>query len=114
MRDDAAGLEDEIVARACANPGSSPGWLAVPVGSSAMHLRHPLALVSACGYPEFTNYVGGFAGSLDYVWFDSSALESVASMPMPPLDAVTAETALPNSEFPSDHLPMVADLRFTR
>ncbi|ACO66256.1 predicted protein, partial [Micromonas commoda] len=81
---------------------------------AAMHLRHPLALVSACGYPEFTNYVGGFAGSLDYVWFDSSALESVASMPMPPLDAVTAETALPNSEFPSDHLPMVADLRFTR
>lgn len=112
MRDDAAGLEDEIVARACANPGSSPGWLAVPVGSSAMHLRHPLALVSACGYPEFTNYVGGFAGSLDYVWCDSSALASVASMPMPPLESVTAETALPNSEFPSDHLPMVADLRF--
>ena len=111
MRENAAGLEDEIVARAYA-ASPSPGWLAVPVGSSAMHLRHPLALVSACGYPEFTNYVGGFAGSLDYIWCDSSALASVASMPMPPLESVTAETALPNSEFPSDHLPMVADLRF--
>jgi 2',5'-phosphodiesterase len=30
----------------------------------------------------------------------------------PPLDALTAETALPNSEFPSDHIPMVADLEF--
>jgi 2',5'-phosphodiesterase len=29
---------------------------------------------------------------------------------MPPLEAVRAQVALPNAEFPSDHLPMVADL----
>ena len=109
MRENAAALEDEAIARADA---AYTDWLAVAVGPSAMHLRHPLALQSACGYPEFTNFVGGFVGCLDYVWFDSSGLVSTASMPMPPLEAVTAETALPNSEFPSDHLPMVADLRF--
>ena len=109
MRENAAALEDEAIARADA---AYTDWLAVAVGPSAMHLRHPLALQFACGYPEFTNFVGGFVGCLDYVWFDSSGLVSTASMPMPPLEAVTAETALPNSEFPSDHLPMVADLRF--
>jgi len=109
MRENAAALEDEAIARADA---AYTDWLAVAVGPSAMHLRHPLALQSACGYPDFTNFVGGFVGCLDYVWCDSSGLVSTASMPMPPLEAVTAETALPNSEFPSDHLPMVADLRF--
>jgi 2',5'-phosphodiesterase len=109
MQENAAALEDEAIARADA---AYADWLAVAVGPSDMHLRHPLALQSACGYPEFTNFVGGFVGCLDYVWCDSSGLVSTASMPMPPLEAVTAETALPNSEFPSDHLPMVADLRF--
>jgi len=31
---------------------------------------------------------------------------------MPSLESVTAQTALPNDQFPSDHLPMVADLQF--
>ena len=83
-----------------------------------MHLRHPLTLQSACGYVEWTNYVGGFSGALDYIWADTASgavevgLRPVACMPMPPLAAVTAETALPSLEFPSDHLPMVADLEF--
>ena len=78
-----------------------------------MHLRHPLALESACGFPEWTNYVSGFTGALDYIWADSGAgLRPSGFMPMPPLEAVTAEVALPSSEFPSDHLPMVADLEF--
>ena len=95
------------------------GWVAAEVGASAMHLRHPLRLRSACGDPEWTNFVGGFRGALDYVWCDTSrdtsfgaAVVPVAHAPMPPLEAVTAQTALPNDEFPSDHLPMVADVRF--
>ena len=95
------------------------GWVAAEIGASAMHLRHPLRLRSACGDPEWTNFVGGFRGALDYVWCDTSrdtsfgaAVVPVAHAPMPPLEAVTAQTALPNDEFPSDHLPMVADVRF--
>ena len=61
--------------------------------------------------------MSGFRGALDYVWCDEGgepgsgrALRPVATMPMPPLEAVRAQVALPNAEFPSDHLPMVADL----
>ena len=39
------------------------GWLARGFGH-AMHLRHPLRLASACGYPEWTNFVSGFRGAL--------------------------------------------------
>jgi 2',5'-phosphodiesterase len=75
--------------------------------------------------------LGGFSGALDYIWADTASgaggegaaaagagrarqvgLRPVASMPLPPLAAVTSETALPSLEFPSDHLPMVADLEF--
>ena len=86
------------------------GWLARGFGH-AMHLRHPLRLASACGYPEWTNFVSGFRGALDYV-FAAEGLRATRSMPMPPVEAVTAQVALPNAEFPSDHLPMVADLEF--
>lgn len=104
--------------------GNDKQWKALSIGPCAMHLRHPLALESACGYPEWTNYVSGFVGALDYIWADTvgcstakggvmaGGLQSVASMSMPPLEAVTAEVALPSSEFPSDHIPMVADLEF--
>lgn len=86
------------------------GWLARGFGH-AMHLRHPLRLASACGYPEWTNFVSGFRGALDYI-FAAKGLRATQSMPMPPVKAVTAQVALPNAEFPSDHLPMVADLEF--
>lgn len=95
----------------------SGGWAAVPIGACGLHLRHPFSLASACGEPEWTNFVSGFRGALDYVWCDEGgepgsgrALRPVAAMPMPPLEAVRAQVALPNAEFPSDHLPMVADL----
>ena len=97
-------------------------WTACAVGPCAMHLRHPLALESACGYPEWTNFVSGFVGALDYVWVDTGdgddrgdrggGLRPIGCMPLPPLEAVVAEVALPNAQFPSDHLPMVADLEF--
>jgi len=108
---------DDIDA-ANADPNRANGWVAAAIGPCGAHLRHPLRLESACGVPEWTNYVSGFRGALDYVWCDTSrsetsaAMRSVAYAPMPPLEAVTRQTALPNDEFPSDHLPMVADLTF--
>ena len=95
------------------------GWGATQIGQGAMHLRHPLSLSSACGYQEWTNYVSGFTGALDYIWCDTGSdlegragMKSIAFAPMPSLESVTAQTALPNDQFPSDHLPMVADLQF--
>lgn len=59
------------------------------------------------------SFTQGFRGCLDYVWCDKIAMSPVRSMPMPPLEAVTAFVALPSPEFPSDHLPVAADIRFT-
>ncbi|GLE06757.1 hypothetical protein PINS_up016273 [Pythium insidiosum] len=37
-------------------------------------LRHSLALQSACGIPEFTNFAGTFVGTLDYILVSASDL----------------------------------------
>jgi 2',5'-phosphodiesterase len=94
---------------AAAPPRDAHGFAAVPLGCGVA-LAHPFTLASGCGDPEWTNYVGGFAAVLDYVWFDATRLRALAAMPPPPLAAVTAATALPNAQFPSDHLPQCCDL----
>jgi 2',5'-phosphodiesterase len=117
----ALALEREAMVELDRANAESGGWVASSIGASGVHMRHPLCLSSACGDPEWTNFVGGFRGALDYVWCDTSddtpfgaAIIPVAHAPMPPLEAVTRQTALPNDEFPSDHLPMVADVRFVK
>jgi len=80
-----------------------------PVGCGA-RLRIARGLVSASGFPEWTNYVGGFIGALDYVWVSSRDFAPRAVSPLPPLTAVTEHVALPNARFPSDHVPMVVDV----
>ena len=43
-----------------------------------MELRSALPpLLSACGDPAYTNYVGGFHGVLDYVFLQPDGLEVV-------------------------------------
>jgi 2',5'-phosphodiesterase len=117
----ALALEREAMVEIDRLNAESGGWVASSIGATGVHMRHPLRLSSACGDPEWTNFVGGFRGALDYVWCDTSndtpfgaAIIPVAHAPMPPLEAVTRQTALPNDEFPSDHLPMVADVRFVK
>lgn len=80
-----------------------------PIGCGA-RLRIARELVSAGGFPEWTNYVGGFVGALDYVWVSSRDFAPRAVSPLPPLTAVTEHVALPNARFPSDHVPMVVDV----
>ena len=42
-----------------------------------LQLQHPFALASGCGFPPWTNYVAGFSGCLDYVWYDPSIRRSI-------------------------------------
>ena len=73
-------------------------------------LAHPFGpLQSGCGEQAFTNYVGGFVAVLDYILHDAT-LVSVAAAQAPSVGDVTRQTALPNAQFPSDHLPQVCDL----
>lgn len=74
-----------------------------------LEVRQTAHLVCATGYPEYTNFVGGFVGALDYVFVGARRLRSLRVLAPPPHAAVTARTALPSACFPSDHLPIACD-----
>ncbi|XP_043107674.1 2',5'-phosphodiesterase 12 [Puntigrus tetrazona] len=75
-------------------------------------LMNPFRLVSACGAPAFTNYVGGFQGCLDYVFVEPHALRVEQVIPLPGLQEVTTCVALPSVSHPSDHIALVCDLEW--
>ena len=58
--------------------------------------------------PKFTNYCPDFKGTLDHILYNSSALEVLELLEMPPDEAITKEVALPSTIFPSDHLRIEA------
>ncbi|KJE94811.1 2'-phosphodiesterase [Capsaspora owczarzaki ATCC 30864] len=76
-------------------------------------LDHGLHLVSVCGDAAYTNYVGGFNACLDHIFVDSHELAVTSVLPMPSHHEVTTNRALPSVVFPSDHLALVADFRWT-
>ncbi|CAH8513401.1 unnamed protein product [Dicrocoelium dendriticum] len=98
----------------------------------------PLRLSSAYSYDSesFTNWVPGFKASLDVILYSAdSGLKCVRTLPLPRQDQIvhTLEAppaamdmsskgepvtgldvyALPNKEFPSDHLPLLADFHLS-
>ncbi|KAM8930772.1 2',5'-phosphodiesterase 12 [Pelodytes ibericus] len=77
-----------------------------------MALKHSFNLESACGEPEYTNYVVGFNGCLDYIFIDSDRIEVEQVIPLPTHEEVTRYQALPSLSHPSDHLALVCDLKF--
>ncbi|OQS00616.1 2',5'-phosphodiesterase [Achlya hypogyna] len=90
---------------------------AVPWPADApQKLVHSLALASACGQPEFTHFVKNheftFIGTLDHILVDTSALAPAGHFPFFSLEAASHETSLPSTTFPSDHVSLVADVRF--
>ena len=83
--------------------------------------RHNLGLHSAYSTvmgtePDFTNMTGGtagaFRGTLDYIWHDSR-LRPDFVLPLPTAAEASAEGGgLPNSQIPSDHVPLGATFTF--
>ncbi|NXK86088.1 PDE12 phosphodiesterase, partial [Formicarius rufipectus] len=78
----------------------------------SMALSHPFKLLSACGEPAYTNYVGGFHGCLDYIFIDKNALEVEQVIPLPSHEEVTTHQALPSVSHPSDHIALICDLKW--
>lgn len=76
--------------------GSRPSFWARP-------LELPHRLASADGLSnQATNYVRGYAGALDYVWYDPGELEVVRPIPLPGVEEL--QGWIPSERFPSDHL----------
>ena len=79
---------------------------------TTLSLCHNLKLFSACGVPEFTNFTGGFKGTLDYIFADSSQLNVEAAVPLPSEEELQVYVALPSVVLPSDHLALVCELKW--
>lgn len=79
---------------------------------TALSLCHDFNLFSACGYPSFTNYTGGFKGTLDYIFADKKYLEVESVLPLPTEEELSPHLALPSVVMPSDHLALVCDLKW--
>ncbi|PSN55444.1 hypothetical protein C0J52_05705 [Blattella germanica] len=73
-------------------------------------LTHSLQFSSAYGTPEFTNYTAGFAGCLDYIFYQHDQLQTIQVVPLPSIEELQQHTALPSVVFPSDHVALIADL----
>jgi len=79
---------------------------------TGLHLNHEPIFSSAAGTPQYTNYTQGFKDCLDYIWIDKTKLEVSQVVPFPSEEELSLHTALPNIVFPSDHIPVIVDLKF--
>ncbi|XP_038668761.1 2',5'-phosphodiesterase 12 [Scyliorhinus canicula] len=77
-----------------------------------MSLSQLFKLKSACGEPDYTNYVGGFQGCLDYIFMDMNTFEVFQVIPFPSHEEVTCHLALPSVSHPSDHIALICDLKW--
>lgn len=56
---------------------------------------------------KYTNYTRDFKGKIDYVFYDFTKLQVVEKERLPDEAELAKEVALPNSQFPSDHVPLI-------
>ncbi|XP_033728292.1 2',5'-phosphodiesterase 12-like [Pecten maximus] len=77
-----------------------------------MAFSHSQSLISACGYPKYTNYVGNFNEMLDYIFIDSKKFSVERVVPPPEHEEVVLHTALPSVVFPSDHIAQICDIKW--
>lgn len=78
-----------------------------------LELRSKLKFSSAYQDIEYTNYTPLFHGCLDYIYYDSKCLDCESIVPLPPHDEVTRTGGIPSDVFPSDHVALIANLKFS-
>ncbi|KAK2582431.1 hypothetical protein KPH14_004741 [Odynerus spinipes] len=76
-------------------------------------LTHDTCFASACGTPLYTNYTPDFSGCLDYIFYEKNKFEVEQVIPMPSEEELTMHQGLPSIVFPSDHISLCADLKWT-
>lgn len=72
-----------------------------------------LSFNSAYENIEYTNYTPDFNGCLDYIYYERDGLRCDSIVPLPDHDEVIATGGIPSHQFPSDHLALIANLRFS-
>ena len=90
---------------------SHQDWTCCPGQEVAdLSMSHDLSLSSACGTPEFTNYTLEIKDCIDYIFYETDKMEVERIIPFPEERELANHVALPNIEFPSDHIACIADL----
>ena len=77
--------------------------LSVPIGFPAMHSAFE------ADPPTITHLVEGFEGNLDHIVV-SASFRTLRSCKNPSIEILSAQTAMPSENFPSDHISLVCDL----
>lgn len=77
-----------------------------------VQLTQPYNMQSACGTPKYTNYVPGFKACLDYIFYQTEHFQVQEIIPMPSDEELSAHVAIPSVVFPSDHVAIVANLKY--
>lgn len=89
-------------------------WESDPDQRIRMSVKHDINLHSACGTPKYTNYTTTFSGCLDYIFYQTDHLEIEQVIPMPSEEELNLYTALPSVVFPSDHISLCVDLKWSK
>ncbi|KAH1001712.1 hypothetical protein HUJ04_005691 [Dendroctonus ponderosae] len=77
-----------------------------------INMTHPFKLASACGTPKYTNFTVAFADCLDYIFYETAHLKVTQVVPLPSEEELRANSAIPSTVFPSDHVALVSDLKW--
>ena len=77
-----------------------------------LELRHDFRFQNVTGTEQCTNFTAGFKAVLDYILIDSDLLSVDRVVPLPSLEELSEFVALPSIYFPSDHLALVADIKW--
>ncbi|KAJ1931780.1 Glucose-repressible alcohol dehydrogenase transcriptional effector, partial [Linderina macrospora] len=78
-------------------------------------LRHPFGLKSAYGSINelpLTNCTPAFSGTIDYIWYTTGTLVPTGLLGELDEDWVRQAVGFPNSQIPSDHIPIMAEFRW--
>ncbi|KAI9274074.1 Endonuclease/exonuclease/phosphatase [Helicostylum pulchrum] len=77
-------------------------------------LSHKLSLkstYSSVGELDITNYTPGFKGTLDYIWYTNNTLDVMSLLGGVNQEYLDKVVGFPNPHFPSDHIPIMAEVR---
>ncbi|KAI7891131.1 Endonuclease/exonuclease/phosphatase [Mucor mucedo] len=77
-------------------------------------LSHRLALKSTyspVGELDMTNYTPGYKGTLDYIWYTNNTMDVMSLLGGISQEYLDKVVGFPNPHFPSDHIPLMAELR---
>lgn len=75
-------------------------------------LAQPFNIDTACGAPKYTNFTHAFAACLDYIFYQTDRLSVEEVIPLPSDEQLKTHIAIPSVVFPSDHVALVAVLKF--